>query len=88
MNITLEQPRIKPTKAQLRAEFERLSDINKQRIKLYGRNAGPGTFKEIAEANEMTAENVKKMLKEDGIRDWKKRHFSVWEDCKLYVKKR
>ena len=91
MNITAEQQQPtkpkKPTDKQLKAEFVRLSDLNKERIATYGRNAGPGAFSEIAKANEMTAENVKALLK-GGVTNWKKRHFSVWMDCKLYVKKR
>ncbi len=83
MNITAEQQ--PPTLRETRAEFKRLSKLNKERILTYGRNAGPGAFSEIGSNNEMTANSVKSLLKY-GVSKWKQRHFKVWNDCKNYVK--
>lgn len=79
MNITAEQPRIKPTLKQLNKVFKELSDLNR---------TGPGNvnpFRVIAEKHGDGSASTKALLR-GLIKNWKPKHWEMWERAKNYKK--
>jgi hypothetical protein len=68
-----------PTKRELRAEFKRLSKMNKTG------KGGFNSFREIGSLHGYSHVTVRNLLLGD-IPTWRIQHYTLWESCKLFVK--
>ena len=86
MNITAEQPRIKPTKPQLMKQFNRLKSLN-----VSGRYHSFNSFKKIAKETQtdykLSDIQIRNMLQDISPKTWRPHHFVYWEACKSFIKR-
>jgi hypothetical protein len=69
----------KPTKKELRAQFKRLSQMNKTG------KGGYNSFREIGLLHGYSHVTVRNLLL-GAIPTWRIQHYTLWESCKLFVK--